>query len=379
MDLGSRPVMLTAGSQIYVEPQAVAATANRFLVAGTPTYLWTKGDSAFTLTHDSVIAIIADTSGASRAIRGPLGPGRTHDVRAAGLKDGRWVVAFAEGPPVTMPDEPDVSSLWIGILDTTGTWRSLEKLPPVSGRLISGLASLTALSADDVALAVPVERDDSVRVAVFVRTKTGWHQSQVMTGRVNYTTLILDDRGLLNLGVVHLDPSGAPDHNSFWLYRTSDAGRSWSPVVRLVRGKGQPVHHPEFSLARGRLTAVWMTRRQNTWEARFSSFTGVDSGNVVAFGEGAVQVFSENRVGGASIWTTYHQQSQVELFAQLRLWVSADNRFPGRIAAVSLPYDGVIGVTASDGLILAAGPVRAASPSDPPLSLALHRVAVRCD
>lgn len=374
-DLGTRPVMV-GRDRIFVEPQAVAASKGQLLVAGAPSYYWTKTDSAFALTRDSVIAVITDSSGVSRAVRGPLGPERTHDVRAVALNDGRWVVAFAEGPPLVHPyDEPDVVAVWIGILDAKGVWRRLERISAFQGHPISERTSLSASSVEEIALAIPVRRSDGVRVTVIVRIGGRWRESDVMTQEAHYTALVDQGGGHLSLGVVHVDPTGAPDHNSLWLYRSTDAGKSWSPRTRLVRGKGQPVHDPAFSpLQGGQISAVWLTNTAGRFEARAATFTRADSTNVMSFGEGAVQVFVETQLGKTSLWMTYHQQPSV----QLRLWASSSAEPPRRVAAVGLPFDGIIGVVGIGELLLGAGPVRGRSPSDPAVSLALHRLVVRC-
>jgi hypothetical protein len=183
----------------------------------------------------------------------------------------------------------------------------------------------------------------------------------------------------VSLGVVHLDPSGAPDNNSLWLYRTIDAGESWSAAVRLVRGLGQPVHHPQFSLLDGRVTVVSLTITRGVSEARSFDLGVRDPISLVAFGEAVAQVFPKSRAGTAEVWTTYHQQSSSESSARLRLWASTHSGSPQSIAVVKVPFDGSIGVVASDPLIMAAGPVRGASPSEPALSLMLYRLAVRCE
>lgn len=379
-DLGARPVTVAGRHRVFVEPQAVALSGTGLLVAGAPSYVWTKTDSSFTLARDSVVAIIAESSGASTIVRGPLGPGRAHSVRAAGLNGGQWILAFAEGAPLARPSEdPDVSSIWVGVVDARGTWLRLEKLPSVTGRLLTDRASLSALSAENVAVAVPVERNNIVGVSVFVRANGHWRASQVMTREANYTALTFENTRRLALGVVHVDPSGAADNNSLWLYRTGDAGEPWSSPIRLVRGFGQPVHHPQFSMSRGRMTAVWLTRIRGTSEARFFGLTSRDSVSELGFGEGAAQVFPENRLGAVSVWTTYHQPSPRDPAAYLRLWESVSYETPHQVAAFSVPFDGSVGVAANDRLILAAGPVRGTSSSEPPVSLVLHRFALRCD
>lgn len=380
-DLGIRPFTVAGPNRIFVEPQATALSAGRLLVAGTPSYFWTKGDSGFSLTRDSVVAIISDSSGASTAVRGPIGPGRTHSVRAASLKDGRWILAFGEGAPLGRPyDDPGISSVWVGVVDASGAWQRLEKLPSLGGRVAMDGASISALSADDIALAVPVERNDSVHVSVFTRTTGGWRQSLVMTREANYTALALEDVGRLTLGVVHLDPSGEPDHNSLWLYRTSDGAESWSPAVRRIQGLGQPVHHPRFSLSGNGTTAVWLTMAGGVAEARFTALGRGDSASVLAFGTGAEQVSPRSPIGSASVWTTYHQFRSPNPPAELRVWASFhENEPPRRVGVFSAPFDGVVGLETDGRLILTAGPVRGTSPSEPGVSLALHRIAVRCE
>lgn len=375
IDLGTRP--FTVGrDRLFVEPQAVAVSRDRLLVAGAPSYYWTKRDSEFALTRDSVIAVISDSSGVSTAVRGPLGPERSHDVRAVALNDGRWVVAFAEAAPLVHPyDEPDVEAVWIGILDARGAWRRLERISAFQGRPLSERTSLSARSADEIALAIPVRRNDDVRVTVIVRSGGRWGEATVMTQEAHYTSLVDQGSGRLSLGVVHGDPTGAPDHNSLWLYRSTDAGRSWSPPIRLVRGKGQPVHDPGFSLLQGgQISAVWLTSTARRFEARAATFTRADSANVMSFGEGAVQVFAETQLGKTSLWTTYHQKPSV----QLRLWASTSGEPPREVAAVGLPFDGIIGIVRIGELLLGAGPVRGRSPSDPAVSLELQRLVVRC-
>jgi hypothetical protein len=379
-DLGTKPITVGNRDRVFVEPQAVALSMNQLLVAGAPSYFWAKRDSAFVLATDSIVAIIADSSGAARLIRGPLGTGRTHDVRAVGLTTGQWVVSFAEAAPLARPsDDAEVSRIWVGVLAGTGTWQRLEQLPAVVGRVLSDRASLSALSVEEIALAVPVKRNDSVRVSVFFRTKGHWRESQVMTHEANYTAMTLEGVGRLNLGVVHVDPSGTADNNSLWLYRTINSGESWSSPTRLVQGLGQPVHDPQFAISRGRMTASWRTRAHGVFEARAASLSDGDSLSIVAFGEEAAQVFQGMAVGSTSLWTTFHQPSRTDPSAQLRVWAAPIHGSPKIIGAFDVPFDGFVGVAASDRLVLTAGPVRGGSPSGPIISLSLHRLAVRCE
>jgi hypothetical protein len=259
------PAMLDRDHPVYVEQETVVAGDDgRVLVAGNPVFVWQRSAAGYDLlSHDSLFGIVIDTAATHvSGIPSPL-PGRSlTGVRAAALRDGWWLVTFAEVVPVDMPKHPAVLAMWAG--ETDGArWRGVVKLPAVPDSLDSMNMARLDLRDGRVRLAVLGRRGDRRHVVVYSRDEGRWRAVSHDAGLVNYVAITSTATRDL-LAVVRPDTTEVTvDRNSLFLYAKGHADTIWSLQRRVARGARTPVHDPLFVADDERPMLFWRTRAED--------------------------------------------------------------------------------------------------------------------
>lgn len=377
------PVRLSNGGSVFVEPQAVVTSGDRILIAGNPTYVWyLENGRVSAVGRDSIFGIVTDRTGRATAIPSPLRPGHVHAVRAAAHDSGQWAVVFADAdPPVRFAGPIHVRAYWFGITDGA-RWIRLEKLPAVEGELKVDAASSLVRTKRGYAFALPLTREYRDRAAVFAEREGRWTTDFVGAGAL-YTSLTTDGDELV-LGSVYSDTAPTRpavawrDHNSLWLYRTTENGTRWGTRTRLVHGVGQPVHHPALAGAKDGVHVGWLSAGAASHEARLASIVAPDT---LAFTAKLVretqQIMSNVTANGRPLWvTTDYAAGPPEMW--VRIWTMR-GAAPVQLAATKTDFDGVAGFAVLDSTIVVVGPIRGVGPYDPGVTLRLHHFTMNCD
>ena len=379
-----RPVRMPDGASVFVEPQAVATSGLRILIAGNPTYLFhTEQDRITGVARDSIFGVVMTRDARASAIPSPLPAGRVHAVRAAPYENGHWAVVFAEAPPRAKFSAPiKAEAYWFGVTDGT-RWLRMERLPAVEGTLIPDDASELVRTVRGYAFAVPVTTATGGRAAVFSERGGQW-TVQLVTDGATYLSLATDGREFMLAAVtadtVGRDPSKpSSDNNSLLLYRSTEQGTKWASRVRLIRGWGQPVHHPRLVWTGQRLELGWMAHHGITGETRIGALNGADS--IVfwnAMAEGTQHITSTTAPNGRPFWVTMDVDSFAAATQSLHVWTITGAK-ASQLIGERTTFDGVVGFSILGSAVMVVGPVRGDGPSDPPVALHLHTFTMHCD
>ena len=378
-------IKLDGDKQVFVEPQAVAASGDRVLVAGNPTYTFAwDAAHAMSFSRDSIFGIILLPDGRATSIPSPQPPGRVHSVRAVAHSEGQWAVVFAEAaPPPKFAAPVKVEAYWFGITDGA-RWLSLEKLPLVEGDYMTERASSIVKTERGYAFSVVVRAPVGDRAAVYSQRDGRWSVALVGDG-ANYTSLATDGRALM-LAVVYADTMARGrtfawrDANSLWLHRTADDGLTWGPAAWLVRGLGQAVHHPQLMWSGRRLEVGWMSETPTDgYQIRIAALaTGDTLSSVTQLAGGTQQITSSFTSHGRPLWLSVDMVEGRASIAWLHVWTMTGGAAT-EVVGIPTPFDGVAGYTVLGSSVIVVGPMRGANALEAPVSLDIQQFPLNCD
>jgi len=371
------PLALADGRHAYVEPQAVAASAGRVLVAGSPSYLWNGARGA--PTRDSIFGVVLAAGGSARAIPSPVPARLVLGARALGRGDGGWDVAFVEMEPGYSAREDasaPVARLRAGVYDGRA-WRGLETLPATGGWTPdSRNPSALVRTGEGLAWAVPVTRPGGAGVAVFERRGGRWTVEVVPTGVASgYPALAWSARDGLLLAVVRADPAARSDVNSLFLYRRRPR---WTPAGLAQRGGAAPIHFPTLTmLPDGPVATWWSVVQRPAGLLREARTAPLRPGAVPVTLDSTVSAVVPVAAGPAGLlWVTGH--AGPGLAPELR-FVRVTERGAASVGRIPDPYRGeASAVSPAPGEVLVLGPVLDPSPDHPSLVTLFIRVRVDC-
>lgn len=352
-----RQLLLDANTSIYVEPQALAASSDRVLLAGTPNYTWTTsgvGGETESVEQNTVLGVILSGGGYARKLVAPVDANRVRTVRAVTQADGRWAIMFVEMSPLASTDS--VARVWFGIHDGID-WLRLAQIPlPKDGILRTGAVSrLTRGGGDTLAFAVPVRLATYDDLAVFTYDGSTWSYEIIPTRKVAYADLSYSAVTGWLMAVVQPDSTVPRDLNSLFLY--AKAG-GWTVLRKIDSGRTAPIHHPSLRLGsnKGASTLGWLAvvtspnggQRSEARVAPDPLGDAVLIARIDSTAEAAVPVVLTN---GMVVWVTDHQgagDKSIRLFqptgADQRMTEigRVSNQFEGQFGAVALPAGGIL-------------------------------------
>lgn len=246
-------VLELSGTPLLSPVEAVVASGEDVLIAGSPTFRVQYKSGEWIPSSDSSIGVVRRADGSVVAVPYPAGvaPGRTSGVRAVTApQGGGWMVVFAER--TIRADSPPGLEFWSGQLSRDLEWSDLHSYTPTgSTSLEPRLASPLAASETEMTFAVPGSSGPGLLI-LSIRGST-WTASRLEP--VSYASFAYDARGDPVGVFVHPDPDAPRDANSVFLYEREEG--AWSPTEKLYPGLGAPAHHPAL-LFHHTLIAGWL-------------------------------------------------------------------------------------------------------------------------
>lgn len=184
----------------------------------------------------------------------PRPPGLRRMVAPISTGDGRGGLHLVWGDsPDSLSTRP--TELWYSHFDGR-LWTEREKLSdieinfpsdkPVVLWTTSGRSPVVRMASDDLVFLTQTGHI-TMELAVFRRHEGLWSKTIVQTGRViapMYVGLLeVAPDELVLAGVAPNSPPGETDQNSVLASRSSDAGRTWSPLQMVHRSRDRPAHY----------------------------------------------------------------------------------------------------------------------------------------
>lgn len=357
-EISRRQLRVNANTTVYVEPQALAASEERVLIAGTPNYTWTapEGDGGGSLKQNSVLGVILSESLYARELRAPIDANRIRTVRAVTRKDGTWAIVFAEMSPRTATDS--IARLWFGIHDGL-EWQRLVQIPfRDDGNLRLGSVSRLALGdGDTLAFTVPLRIATYDDLAVFTYDGTTWTHELIPTRRAAYADLAFSvaRKGWI-IAVVRPDTTVPRDVNSLFLYHKVDG--EWSVLRKIDSGRTAPIHHPSLRLGShegastlGWLAVVTTSDGRQRLEARVAPDPLGDAVLVARIDSTAENAIPVGLREGTVVWITDHNGTDgksIRFFQatgslrRMEEFGRVPNDFEGQFGALALPTGGIL-------------------------------------
>lgn len=273
-------LIVEGGNELYVDPTVLVPSGGRTLLAGQPTYLFSKQDRAgpVSLTGTSTVfgAVLA-ADGSARSV--PIPPIKSKiaaAITAVARAGGSWRVIFAELDSLPFRADKKVLAYWHGVYDGR-RWSSVEQLPSLPEVSLGYFNhSSVAERGDTVVWAALVHPTPTTQaVAVFERRRSKWSYHILPTPFASYAALAHSPQLGFVLAVAHLDTTLKNGGNSLFLYQRRQA---WRPLRKVVARSGGSVHHPALNLAGQTGILTWKTFMRGDVPARFPIGFGEPAG-----------------------------------------------------------------------------------------------------
>jgi hypothetical protein len=377
--LSSVPVALADGSPLYVEPSAVLWSGGQLFVAGSPSYVWARGNHSKIESRNTLFGALIALDGTATPIPSPLKSDHLGDVRAVSLGSGLWAATFADVAPGTQFSPiawPAVNGYWFGITDGT-KWITLEEIRVPDGKLQTAFASRLILSRGNYSVALPLDLEGGRRVAaVFSRRSNGWTRHDRRFNFVNYVSLDTTALGNLLLGVVGSDTSDLRLSNQIVFDTLSTQSWTWLPFGRVDRESFNTIHRLDLGWVGDSLNATWLesSLAAGKMEARTILHLphSADSRRI-RLSDNALQAVRLDASPKAT-WIIHERPSSAVKTLSL-VWTLEGTLERTQVAS---PYEGVIGAVWAGDKILIAGPVRKRRDEEPTVRLQLTSLKSNC-
>ena len=296
---------------MYVEPTAMAAIGNEALLAGTPTFIWTRtaGSGITRAPSPRVLGAIISANGSARIVPSPIVAEHVSGIRALGREDGTWALVFAElVPPADPTSTPTdlASRLWFGIYDGT-SWTRLEEIPrPAGTQLHPVLSSTLAHHGGRFAWAMMnTTANHHTDVIVFERVNGRWSHEVVTTQDAGYVDLTYSGAHGLLLATTRADPSSPRDGRSLVIYARKP---QWQLTQTLLPRGPASIHWPRFIPGAG-VSLRWWSEVQDSTGMHHAARALVGPGvqDVVTVDSSVAEGFTHlNTQHGRHLWLTDH-------------------------------------------------------------------------
>lgn len=378
------PVVLDNGRQIYVEPQTVVRSGSRLLVAGFPSYVWGGPGNSVKKSSNTLFGMIVSEDGKAKTIPSPLGEGHLSDARAVDAPNGQWAAIFADVAPDTHFGQhggPHFNQYWFGITDGS-RWMTLEKLPTIHGKVVSGLASKLVRTRDGYSFAVPVELDRvngqrQMAAAVYSRGSSGWKAQQKVFRYVLYVALDTTEAGNLMLGVVRSDEVFNRINNELGLFTFANSDSSWHEIRRLTTGPSNRLFYPGIAWSGHSLNAFWLQEGDTPGIRQAVAALDIEGNGDPHFAMISADALQVAPVSGSSrpAWIALERRDSA---SRRIIFASAGDANLSSRFAIPDPFLGYLGAAAFGKKLLIVGPRFSKDGKSPVVSSHLIAAEVNC-
>lgn len=379
----SRTAMrLNDGREVYIEPQAVVSDGGRILLAGRPTYVWTRDAPGGIQPDegDESIGVFLDGNDAT-LIEAPVGARLLDDLRAASLGGGSWAVLMSElDPDSRFPERDGATHVWYAEHDGRD-WTTVEEMPRPDGGRLQTFSSSELLRTDRGIgwLAQFVSPDGTGRVMYYHRGPGGWMTEVVSSRRADALSL-----GSSQATGVVAALAGAETGADGWTYslRTARRASAWAldaPVT--VAAAAEVIRQPSFSRTGGTATLSWIHEPRSpgsaapgAWAAGVSvvgSFGGVEPVD-----RGSSRVVPVPVRDSTLIWIADHENVATG-DRELRVIQGAPTGSL-LLGAVPNPFTGYFTATWTDPDLVIIGPEFNPTPGSATVRSLIIRVSLSC-
>jgi hypothetical protein len=376
------PLRLEDGREVYVEPQALASDGGTILLAGRPTYVWTRDSLGVSRPEedDESIGVVLEGQVATlinTPVRAPL----LDDVRVLPLRAGRWAILMSElDADSRFPERDGAIHLWYAEYDAPG-WTTVEEVPlPAAGRLQTFSSSKLVRVEDGVGwLGQVVSTDGSGRVLFFRRSAGGWSTEVVSPTRSD--ALALGSSQATGL-VAAL--AGAEEGVGGWIYslRTLRRDSAWTGESRVVvASENEVIRRPWLSSAGGLSTLSWIVEPRAQTGSAPGAWATTES-RVGLFGKAETVDHGSPRVvpvpvgDSAFLWIADHDDGLTGE-PELR-FIRRTPTGPLVMGVLPNPFTGYFSATWTDPELIIIGPEFNPSPGEPTVRSLIVRVTLSC-
>lgn len=387
-EVSRRPLVVEDGRELYVEPNAFAASdGGNVLLIGSPTFLIARDSSGHGTPPivDSVMGAVIRPDGTAHTVSFPIPSSQIGYVTALGRRDGGWDVAFAELRAGWTPSRPfptdSITRLWHGVYDGE-RWKSVEALPSPPDSIVKlDFATTLTRYGDSLAWALTGTTKDQYSATVVYQLRGSAWSYEMVPGAPDLAYLALGDDGRsgMQLAVVAADtslPRPSHDSNSLFLWQQRP---SWHQVRRISLGnRDGAAFEPTFQILPHHMLLTWATESGEGLELRalLDPLTSTGDPSLVARNVpfmSSIEVLSTPE--GVPLWVTNHKAGPGEA-SEVRFHMLF-GREGSMIGAIPPPSEMGFSAAAAVGTDVLLTGLRWDRPNEVVVSL-LVRVSVAC-
>lgn len=365
-ELARTRLIVEGDRELYVEPVVFVVSGGRTLLAGKPSYIFTRrssGAMAEVESRHTVFGAVIEADGTARTVSPPpVNDGKVTAVAALASDGGGWRVIFAEQDSIATGSPPIVNAYWHGIYDGT-RWSTIERLPSPPGKpLLYFNSSDLTQNGDTIVWAALVQVAGSRQgIVIFEKIAGSWSHHIVSTPFASRVELAhIPGMGFVLAGV-HRDTTAASSRSSVFFH----ARRSnWELHRKVTPSNNQDLGSAALLFSEGKGTLSWIARppggADSRWELNAMVGGIVDRDeSILTVDRDATPQFAPVAIPGGDVaWVIHHStdSSDSTETGELRL-VRLSDGTPEMLWRTAQPYLGPFTATAyATSDVLIAGP-----------------------